>query len=155
MTRQTCPTSRGVATSSLPSEVLSHGDEDVATPFLFSSGGTVEMRPLPREFRYASCQSLTTGGAWVIRILSCWSEEADWPFGQASFPFVVASPTPEALQPIAPGWRVSAYPGKTWKNPSVPRQGYEGAGSRRSQGLWTPPRIEEGRAGCNPCRGRS
>ena len=87
-------------------------------------------------------------------MLSCWLEDADWPFGKASFPFVVSSPTPEALQPIAPGWRVSAYPGKTWENPSVPRQGYEVAGTRRSPGSSTPPRIEEGRAGCNPCRGR-
>ena len=67
----------------------------------------------------------------MIRMLSCWLEDADWPFGKASFPFVVSSPTPEALQPIAPGWRVSAYPGKTWKNVSVPRQGYEVAASRR------------------------
>jgi hypothetical protein len=41
----TAPASNGAATSSLPSHALSQGDEDVATPFLFSHGGSVGMRP--------------------------------------------------------------------------------------------------------------
>ena len=41
----TAPATNGAATSSLPSHALSQGDEDVATPFLFSYGGSVEMRP--------------------------------------------------------------------------------------------------------------
>jgi hypothetical protein len=40
-------------------------------------------------------------------------EHADWPFGKTPFLFTCSPRTPEALQPIAPGWRVSAYPGMT------------------------------------------
>ncbi len=38
-----------MATSSLPSEAHSQGDEDVATPFLFSSGGCAKRPPVSIE----------------------------------------------------------------------------------------------------------
>ncbi len=40
------PPAYGAATSSLPSQALPRGDEDVATPFLFSNGGSVGPRLL-------------------------------------------------------------------------------------------------------------
>jgi hypothetical protein len=41
--RDTAPSSNGAATSSLPSLAFSQGDEDIATPFPFLNGGTVQM----------------------------------------------------------------------------------------------------------------
>jgi hypothetical protein len=42
----TAPARNGVAMSTSPWERLWNGDEDVATPFLFSSGGSINVRPI-------------------------------------------------------------------------------------------------------------
>ena len=43
----TAPASNGATTSSLPVNAFFQGDEDVATPFLWCYGGSVERRPSP------------------------------------------------------------------------------------------------------------
>ena len=39
------PRQTGAATSTVPSQALFEGDENVATPFLLSNGGSVGIRP--------------------------------------------------------------------------------------------------------------
>jgi len=42
----------------LPSQALFQGDEDVATPFLFSNGDSVGMRPPFSAFAFLSAKKL-------------------------------------------------------------------------------------------------